>query len=775
MPSPQPTGSIKRPRIIANGSSPSFLGGRDQVVPSFQTFVKQTSPIDPRDALPPPRRASSTSPVRPRAPSTYTRRSSSVYSRSLSQFGSEASSWRSADFADEPLPPPPTLLLVAYSASTPQLVERQPTPPLLEPRAYRPLIHTPSPTASRVSTPSPPPQHKPSILLPLPPVHVQVPHKHLRTVSLGSAKAGVHSPGAVHLLPAELRAQTIAKSKSQEPVRMDSIAILAGTPPPQFPEPTTLVDHQGRRRTLRSATEQYALAYPFPNMSTKKESPLETFPKPKDGFDREDLSAALQQQRKDSQDKASQTLGVDELDNQRSRTRHRRPRNMDYAHYLPIKAKGANAPPLGSGTDAQMIAKEYHSLLTEQYRSASSSPDYYRMDSDESIKSHMKMVPKPLFQSKPPAKLPSTVTAPRKDSFWSPFRLSDDVGNKTAIGRSDSSDSSLGPNPFKQLRRSESDHERRSTSGSIPISPPTDLPSPARNYSPRGRPILRQDHASSARRGSDAYRASAFYPYVAPRKGRKAREGPSRAGTQSPPVPLLPADVVARRLRTPEASPTPSPQHRPRPSHASPGRRFRKESNGSFKDPFGKRSGASYEDGFRKSSNTSYNGRRSSPHLRLANAAAKYADLLTKPADLPEQSHYPAMQTATGTAPVSPHLLPSPVKSRHLGWSDQSRQSHDASRSLVALPNCLYEHPESPRTPQSTHIAAPARPSDERKVLKDAEMPRRKGSIFGVFDGWKESKAEKRREELKKFIRVVPNEPGTTAPTAMRRASTFWM
>ena len=224
MPSPQPSGSIKRPPIIPNGSSLSSLGGRGQAVPSFQAFVKQTSPIGPKAVSPPPGRASSSSPVRPRAPSTHTRRSSSVYSRSTSQFGSEASSWRSADFADEPLPPLPTLLPVAYSASTPQLVERQLTPPLLEPRTYRPLIRTPSPTASRVSTPSPP-QHKPSILLPLPPVQVKVPRKHLRSVSLATAKAEVHSPAAVHLLPEELRAEMIAKVSRCDPTAHSKIKI----------------------------------------------------------------------------------------------------------------------------------------------------------------------------------------------------------------------------------------------------------------------------------------------------------------------------------------------------------------------------------------------------------------------------------------------------------------------------------------------------------------------------------------------------------------------
>jgi hypothetical protein len=63
---------------------------------------------------------------------------------------------------------------------------------------------------------------------------------------------------------------------------------------------------------------------------------------------------------------------------------------------------------------------------------------------------------------------------------------------------------------------------------------------------------------------------------------------------------------------------------------------------------------------------------------------------------------------------------------------------------------------------------------DERAVgLRETDSPRRKSSLFGsVFESWKESKAEKRREELKKIIKVVPQENGTAA-TGQRRASTF--
>ena len=338
------------------------------------------------------------------------------------------------------------------------------------------------------------------------------------------------------------------------------------------------------------------------------------------------------------------------------------------------------------------------------------------------------------------------MTGQRKDSYISPYRLS--CGNENfGIRRQDSSDSSRGPNPFERSLTPESTHKRRSTSGSIPISPPTDMPSPSTMPLPRGRPVVREDKTNKPRRGRYDNRVSAYYPYIAPRKGRKAKARPGRAPTQSPPVPLLSTDIIAQRLKTPDDSPISS--HRRNSQISSIGRGER----------------------FRKASNASANGVRPPLRERIAKGAAKYADLMTKPSDLPEQRNYPAMVPTTG-APVSPHLLPSPVKSPpprvHLGWSDKAKSSYDTSRALPGSP-------KSTNSPQFTHIATPARPLDERG-LSLRESPRRKSSIFGsVFDSWKESKAERRREELKKNIKVVPQETGTTA-AGQRRASTFgWM
>lgn len=764
MPSPHPMGPMKRPPIVRNGSSSSALSGMEQAIPPFQDFVKQTAPVLQK-ALPPapyiPRRASSTSPPpRSRSPSPYiTRRSSSVYSRTASQWGSDISSWKSADFADEPLPPLPMLQPMAYSVSTPHLGEQLPTPPLLQARAYSPLIISPSPTASRVSTPSPPPQHKPSILLPEPPVSAQVPKKHLRTVSLEKARADVHSPGAVHLLPEELRAQhSIAKSKSHEAMRMDSVSVKFGENGPHVPHADVLIDRQGRRRTLQSPTEQSGTEYPFPTVPSEAR---DREPTSKIGSKYEKNAPPLcLRQTKASRDKVAQALGVDDMDEPRGRTRQRGPRNMYYSHYLPNNKTDADVYHVEQQTnDAGKIAQEYHSLLTEQHRSPTSSPAYYRTDSDDSIKNHMKLVPRPLFQTKPPAKLPGTVINRPSEPYTSPYRLSD--GDAVLDNASvDSSGSSTGPNPFDR----DSNHKRRSTSGSIPISPPSET-SPISLTLTRETTPRKSRKAVKVRRDSPDNRVSAFYPYIAPRKRNRAHNVTSRAGAQTPPLPLLPKDIVAERLKTPESSIDSMSLRDNRP--ASKNRK----------------------DKYRRGSNASSDGGRLPLHERIARGAAKYADLLTKPTELPERRKYRtpvraatinSVRTATA-APDSPHLMPSLVKSPpprvRLGWSDSSKHAHDSSRSLISSPRPLNGDSESPRKPQFTHIQTPARPLDERADgLREMEAPKRKNSIFGgMLDGWKESKADRRREDLKKAIKVVPNENGTTPPMKRRSSAFGWM
>ena len=749
MPSPQPTTAIKRPPIFKNVSSSSSLDGMEQAIPSFQSFIKRTPPLDHQKPLPPtpliPRRASSSSPPRSRGSSLYAaRRSSSVYSRTASQWVPDDVSWRSADFADEPLPPMPFLQRLAYTSS-------QPTLPLREPRTYSPLIRTPSPTASRNSTPSPPPTHQTSILLPTPPVSIQVPKKHLRTVSIEKAQATVMAPGAVHLLPEELRAQTIGKSRSQEPLRVTSFATIAGmTPPsipPQLPEPPTLVDNQGRTRTIVSPVENVSTKseYPFPKVQTPGKYSAGSF---KVGKGPEKLMLPLaNQQRQASRDKAAQAFGIDKS---RGRTRQRGPRNMDYSHYLPRTDRMLDSSSSEEDrTDAQKMAKDYHTLLTEQYRQPSGSPGNHGTDSDNSIKNHMKMVPQPLFKYKPPAKLPSSASGREVEASVPPHHQQNDSGAYENVRRRSSS-FNRSPFALRLASTSGSTQYRRSTSGSIPISPP-DSGTPVSVFQSPEPSVEKRKKAPRPRRNSHNNRASAFYPHVASRKGGKGKTKTrsSASRSQTPPMPLLFADIIAQRLKTPEDTPiTSSSRGTPSMSLGSSASLRRGTTVSSDKVPL---------------------------YQRLAKGATRYADILTKPPELPGWGYEP-ITTAT-VAPGSSHLLPSPARSKEvlLGWSDVAKSTFDKGRSSIQSPVRSSVEPETSRF---THIVSPARPLDDsRNALREVESPTRKSSMFGgMFDGWKESKAEKRREELKKIIKVVPPTAGNSGPNIKRRSSTFgWM
>ena len=741
----QPAGTFKRPSLAKAGSSSSPLDGMEQNVPSFQVFVGRTPPLDQQKPLPPAptgyRRASSSSPPRSRTPSSInTRRSSSVYSRTASQWGpGDEFSWR----YDEPLPPLPLLQPLAYSASTPHLVERQPTPPLLEPRTYKPPTLTPSPARSRVSTPSPPRHHEPSMLLPTPPIAVKVPQKHLHIVSLEKAKAAINAPGAVHLLPEEMRAQTSPRSKSHEPMRGFSLDIIAGRTPPELPDLPTLVDQQGRQRVIHSPKDGLTAITEYPFPTVQAETKISDAYLTKERTSDLDRTRLAQHLRKGSNDRIIRTHGIDEVDEQRGRTKHRAPRYVDNTLSPPSKdiLPGDNAH--GHQFDAQKMAQEYHNVLTKQYWQPPSSPAYHGTDSDESIKNHMKMVPKPLFQNKPPAQLPGSVRRYESERSVSPYHLSD-YSRESDSSHKGSYSSGSGSFPPKLSMTPRSEHQRRSTSGSIPISPPTSTDAFS-HATPE--PAIKPGNPSTHQRPKAGNpRVSAYYPHVASRKGKKAKTKGKLSAVAAPPMPLLSADIIAQRLGRPETPPN------------LPGG----VNKSSLHD----------HDNYRRRSDESSDKGGQTRHQRLAKAAAKYVDLLTKPSELSERRYSPPKSTATVTA-GSPHLLPSPVKSKppaiHLGWSDQAKVRFDEQVSPRLPPDKTSALPQGPIF---NHIAAPARPLDESKAgLRDPETPRRKSSVFSNFiDGWKEIKAERRREELKKMIKVVPN---TEENATQRRSSVF--
>lgn len=761
LPSPQPSGTLRRPPILKNGSSSSSLKGMEQTVPSFQSFVKRTPPLDQQKLLPPtplrPRRPSSFESGSSRPSSSFGRRSSSVYSRTVSQWDPEWTpehdapdvpaipSWRSVDFSDQNL----LLRPIAYSASTSKLLEKQQPPQFLEPRSYDPLINTPSPTISRVSTPSPRPQPRPSVLLPPPPTPAHVPKQHLRTVSLEKAKEIMQAPGKVHLLPEELRAQTLGKSRSQKPLRICSWEIFAGKTPPDLPVSPTLIDNQGRERLVVPPSASIAVTdfaeYPFPAVASPlREGPEKSFHVGTGPI--KAMAPIAAQTRQASRDKVVQALGLGDADEPRGRTWTRGPRNMSYDHYMPTvkrtSEEGDSSNDLQS--DAHRIAQEYHTLLSEQYRQPSGSPSSNATESDTEVRAQMKMVPQPLFHSKPAGKVPDESNSVRNsDQSVSPLHGRADSG--VAGDPQQCYSGSRGSFPLRLSLTPDTTRSRRSTSGSIPISPPSaTVPNkvtfapppppemPVKKQSPRLRPKI------------DDYRASAYYPHVMSRKGKKDGKNKSKSRSKkddavvnahAPPLPMLPTNISNTDDRSDAGSIRSNNSSRPM-------------------------------------------------HQRLFKGAVEYADKLTRPTPSPNRKRNEETSPMRRVAsPESPHLLPSPASSKsppamHLGWSDHAKTRFDKVRSSVQSSKHQAE-------PTVTHIQTAARPLDESRTnLNEPESPTRRSSIFGGFmDGWREGKAEKRREDLKKMIKVVTpandsaDTPGPARPTIpQRRMSAFnWM
>lgn len=676
------------PPLQRNESSSPSLFGMDRSIPNFQDFVRRLPSADSSKPLPPvplaPRRVSSGWPARSRSPSAYGnrrgRRASSVYSRTASMWQDDTISFSSADFADEPMPPLPTLQPLAYSLSTPQLGQVLQRNDSHEPRTYSPLIGTPSPATSRGRTPSPS-RH----------VSGSVPHgspesagKKVRTVSLEQARRNMEAPGAVHLLPEELRARAIKRRRSDKLLRMDSVDIFSPINPPQTPDPPTLIDHQGRRRSIAAAFQNSSRLTKTPGVEVATgKLPYQTSFKVGFGPERH-----------------MDFHGVCEPE-ERGRARER----TDCASRL-HKRRSEGKRGMGS-INANSAPIQYRSLVPDHPAARSPSSGYHDTDSDDSIKNRMKLIPHPLFRTKPPAKLPGAIIGHSHGHR--------DLRGRRYSGRS--SKSSRGSFPFGFSRSPSSLHRRRSTSGSIPISPPTGI-----SAHWQGTPNERHS-GSPFRYGSDGSRDSAYYPSVTSKKTKMIH--PDMTFPPNVP-PSPPADITSIYLN-------------------GSGSRSNGSSSFNRTESLGDKSRVSDKAGKRQL------------FSRAARTAAKYVDLFTKP-----PAHSPTQQQPSHPypEPSSPHLLPSPVspRSQHLGWSSKTKSAFDEARVSLQSPQ-LMSPPRTPSGPIYEHIAAPARPLDETKIgLRENESPPRgmTSMLGGMLDGWMEGRAEKRREELKKIISVVP-------------------
>lgn len=441
---------LRRPPAILNlQPSSSSLRGLEQAVPSFQSFVRQTPPPTHQKPLPPVPDQNLFDEPR----SMSKRRSSSVYSRTISQWAPTPESWHSRDLGASDMFLQPNV----YSYSSPHLVESPPTPPLLQPRTFSPLLDSP------LTTPDETPEewrHESVLLPPAPPaIDVNPTKGHVKTVSLEKAKAAMHTPGKAPLLPEELRALA-ARSLSVVDHRMNRSAEDLRTPttfetPPSLPPLLNISDYKSP--FLRPAAKR-----PTPDISAPVSTRPDVVPRRDSGHS--DISFEA-----------------------RGRTTERQSYQEPMRYGPPTEVKTNKQKQ--QKTDPQRLAETYHSLLKgNKTTSRQRTPDSF-----ENSRADTRLVPQPLFFN------PRQISEQRARQY-SQQRLYPAARQPT---RSPQKPAPQLPSTPERPRRAQADlvisprpssPRRPSTSGSIPISPPfpneaDDSPTPmlGRFASPRAR------------------------------------------------------------------------------------------------------------------------------------------------------------------------------------------------------------------------------------------------------------------------------------------------
>lgn len=861
----QPT-VARPPLLLSKNSSSSSLGGLEQNIPPknippFQAFLLTTPPLkhDPDKPLPP------TPSQIPAAVDDYDtsfrRRSSSVYSRTPSYWAAESiESWQTNDLEEisrTVLPP------IAYSVSVPDFKSQDAAPAFLQPRKFSPLLTSPRMSIQTISS-SNPSSGATTITTPPTPTMLsstEAPRQKPAMISLHEAKETLHAPGAKILLPEELRAQAGRKNtrESQGHVRLSSSDIFRMHAPPEAPVVATLVDRQGRVRSITTppATISQFLDDSFPPLDNRLPS-VNAFPVGS-GPAREMLPPTPTVAEHFFQ---QQMNGIDS--DERGRVRERGRASLDVSKYkFPASPETYVHDPyrFQMGDKPTNTAEEYHTLLAQTYQKPSPATSEY--DSDDSIRRHMKMIPQPLFSGKqPPARKSGALQG----------------SDSSRYGRSSqSSMSSRGSNSFN-LRLSMSPTGSRRTSGGsgsgfgdIPISPPRqDIHSPQSiSVGSKGaaRPV------ESHRYHRDSRFESKYYPQPLQRADRTAsieqkqkknqkksknksrpsfsvtsrpvgasshRQNPSKNSTDSPMTsptlgtgyaavlnppgaPLLTKSVIEMKLKTPLSSPQPSPlgsnPSTPEPQSSISGhgnlpldespvlgnkkhflqrvamksmRRANHKDNNHDDDHNNDNNGeVRGGEGRRQSRNqfpTTTTTTTTDP-LHFNRDISPFSKPTTPPPNpSPHSPHlYPrnsisitssSPSTKTSTKPSMKKLELPP----HLGWSNDKKFEFDSATTpppstpvsarsrinLLMTPSRSSPGDHEQEWERGFAAVRHGREGEEEDEDEESSPTtttgggdswRRKGSLFGnVRDRFVESKAQRRREDLKKMIRVVPNQ-----------------
>ncbi|KAI4731453.1 hypothetical protein E4T49_00664 [Aureobasidium sp. EXF-10728] len=454
-----PEPQLRRPPAALNHSSSSLgLNGFEKSAPSFQSFIRKTPTPNQDKPLPPVPiiETSESSPI-------STRRTSSIYSRTVSQYAPTPESWRDEEY----LMPTFFLQPSAYSLSTPELTLKDTPQSIVPPRP-----------PSRTSTPSPPPDRFwREKLLPPSPQMLRVATQHIRTVSLDKAKAASNSPGVPQLLPEEMRALAAAKKANQQhiirgsrsfegivPLRTPVLSPVL--PSPSLPSPTpfdwplpgnTYFDKHGSKLSDEYFEMNKEKRMSMSPVERQLKSPIEisiTRPSEPSAVDYEPRSRPRQQ---------SRTGSSRRLNDFESKV-------IDAYEDRTLEASSNES----LMDEAKRLANEYHALFKEE---AKFSGPRKHSASSNSIKEKMKLVPQPLFFN------PRQISRQRELEYQKSRNMAYSTAaskspNSRAVPREQRS-SPKGKEralkfPYKLSLTPESTgaRRRRSTSGSIPISPP---------------------------------------------------------------------------------------------------------------------------------------------------------------------------------------------------------------------------------------------------------------------------------------------------------------
>ncbi|KAF2725028.1 hypothetical protein K431DRAFT_343491 [Polychaeton citri CBS 116435] len=796
---------------LLNGMEPS-----DSPVPPFQMFVQRNAPASSTDSRPVPftqRRRSLSVPVAysrgkssahyfpitrrhsysESLPSTHaslrafgplqdgpsaeefmaTNRSSSVYSRSSDHVDSDRFSWHTSDFADhERLPPQQAALDIGPI----QLHHyRRHSPQQYPARLCSPLVPSPSPPHGRSHSPKSLQSQDSVLLIPLP-ISPEIPETSLKAVPLDSVRQLARPPSGPYWSPEEPYVSNASSSRSQEVLRFEPGSFSPAETHAVLSGPATLISLDGRRRLLSSLRRPRVGGFTANKTQTDHEysnSSPDIVIASKSGT--RDMTTLTNQSRAESKAKAAQALGLDMIDEPRGRTKRRGPRRIDYSHYTPkttvmdSETDSEESEASSPHEDARMIAKQYHAVLTEQYHQPRPSST---SGSDENVKKHTRMAPQPLFINKPLPRPPSLPQSPMYERVHSSFTDSSQSGDRHHAGQSGTASDIIQPpngsawapgiKYSDRLTFAES-YQSMQASGSIP------------NFSSRGDCQRSPEGSSRGSSGTDREyqygadsapdsRASAYYPHPMHRHWKTgSSEKPKSKHTKSDSKLssngqglMLEADIVAQRSSTPDTEgfglqqqvfPTP---------------------------PSGRASTDTYHSA--PSSPPTYGtlarpaDMKRSFHQRVTGDASRYHDIGGRSPPTPPVHPNPLLcspvisEEGPPQMPLTPwpRFEPSRVETQspRLGWSMEAKRRFDKKNSLRAgvSQRGVWHH-----TATSPHGVVDIRDVGRRDGEDVERVNRRRPNkvsevLEQLMDFRREQKAEKRRNELRKMIRIVPQQ-----------------